>query len=282
VLLDKPRVLELDGVALNFLAKRGKSIKGGWSPKCINDVTTVLYAASQSDQEKQGTISYEKFLDSIYSCHLQAMTSVMGELLENRVRDNKKMTAPYVPTPVPFINSALQLVPLAEVKYCFDLGCGDGRTLALALKHGVPNVVGIDLDANHVKTAASTLAQAQAKLGVANTTASVVQQNCFDFEFEKLPANSLVYMYLMPDIINTLAPRMASAPVGTYFLLHDFVPAEWEAFAVHAEEFSGMMHRIHAYKIGEHLAHTIDLGDMQEGDHALIAERLVAQIMGDL
>jgi SAM-dependent methyltransferase len=277
VLLDKPRDLQLNGPALKYLRIANCDLKSGWTPACIRDVATILYAASMSDQHIHGTVSFEKFLDCIYACHLQDMTSVMGELIENRPREITKLTAPYVPTPIDFLTKGLDMLP-AGVQHFFDIGCGDGRALALALKRGIPNVAGVDTNSDQVATATHLLAQVQAKLGVAVTTATVKQQNALEFDFSTLPPNSAVFMYLMPDIVAAMAEQFKRTPAGTHFIMHDFIPTGWDPQAVVTETFQGVRHRMYHFVVGEHSSHTIDIDNMTTEDHELIAVSLANQI----
>ena len=54
--------------------------------------------------------------------------------------------APWVPTPISMVNKMLTLAEVGPGDVLYDLGCGDGRTLILAVKKYGATAVGIEID----------------------------------------------------------------------------------------------------------------------------------------
>ena len=63
------------------------------------------------------------------------------------------LLAPFVPTPAIVTEMALDMLQLTSDDVFVDLGCGDGRVVAAALRRGVRRSVGVELDATLVESA---------------------------------------------------------------------------------------------------------------------------------
>src|SRR5204863_334089 len=63
----------------------------------------------------------------------------------------------YVPTPFPVCEKMLDMAKVTKKDVVFDLGCGDGRLLALAAQKFGAKGVGIDIDAERIKDSKATL-----------------------------------------------------------------------------------------------------------------------------
>jgi hypothetical protein len=66
--------------------------------------------------------------------------------------DTEKIKVRYVPTPEDVVNKMCQLAKVTKKDTVFDLGCGDGRIVILAVDNfGAKRGVGIDIDPERIK-----------------------------------------------------------------------------------------------------------------------------------
>ena len=63
----------------------------------------------------------------------------------------------YVPTPKEVVAKMLDMAKVKEADKVFDLGCGDGRVVAMAAKKYKAKAVGVDIDPERIKDSAETL-----------------------------------------------------------------------------------------------------------------------------
>ena len=145
---------------------------------------------------------------------------------------------PFVPTPALAAAQALSWIGLGPGDAFIDLGCGDGRVAAEALKLGA-NVTCVELRSDIAQQAELTLR------AVARGSASyrVLQQDLFTVDLSEFTA---VFFYLLPDAINGLTQRLAQSlrdgarvlsrefeilgwPCGDRLRSHDSLFLKWEA-----------------------------------------------------
>jgi ribosomal protein L11 methylase PrmA len=107
---------------------------------------------------------------------------------------------PYVTTPTPVVEAMVRLAEVKRDDIVYDLGCGDGRLVIAALRHGASRGVGIDLFPAHMATAK----QHAVRAGVADRV-EFRQADLFDSTFREA---TVVLMYLMPEINLKLRDRL--------------------------------------------------------------------------
>ena len=126
----------------------------------------------------------------------------------------------WVPTPQRVIHRMLQMADTTSADVVIDLGAGDGRIPIHAARHFGARGIGVELEANLVRFAR---AQAAAQ-GVSHLT-SFVQQDLFEAD---LSAATVVALYISPDVMTRLKPRLAALAPGTRIVSHYFTLADWE------------------------------------------------------
>jgi SAM-dependent methyltransferase len=128
---------------------------------------------------------------------------------------------PYVPTPHPVVARMLDLAEVRGGDVLFDLGSGDGRLVIEAARRGA-RATGIERDAELVRRARAGAASA----GVSEH-AEFRHGDLFEAD---LRAASVVTLYLLPHLLERLAPKLlAELRPGARVVSHDFPLAAWPA-----------------------------------------------------
>jgi protein-L-isoaspartate O-methyltransferase len=128
---------------------------------------------------------------------------------------------PYVPTPHSVVARMLDLAEVRGGDVLFDLGSGDGRLVIEAARRGA-RATGIERDAALVQRARAAAAAA----GVSNR----VQFRQGDLFESDLRAASVVTLYLLPHLLERLAPKLQSElKPGSRVVSHDFPLGAWRA-----------------------------------------------------
>lgn len=127
---------------------------------------------------------------------------------------------PYVPTPWPVVAAMLELARVGADDFVLDLGSGDGRVVIEAARTRGARGLGVELDADLVR-----ISNDEAKrLGV-GARAKFLQQDLFETD---LTQASVITMYLLPELIRELRPRLATQlATGTRIVSHDFDMGDW-------------------------------------------------------
>lgn len=133
-----------------------------------------------------------------------------------------ELDAPYVPTPAPVVKSMLEMGGVGPNDIVYDLGSGDGRLPIAAVKDfGARKGVGIDLDPVRV---AEAVANAK-KAGVQDRVV-FHQGDMFAFDFSEA---TVLPLYLLPEMMIKLRPKMLDMRPGTRIVAHDYALGDWEA-----------------------------------------------------
>jgi hypothetical protein len=133
-----------------------------------------------------------------------------------------ELDAPYVPTATPIVKSMLTLGGVGPNDVVYDLGSGDGR-LPIAAVHefGAKRGVGIDLDPVRVAEARANAVKA----GVQDRV-TFHQGDMFEFDFSQA---TVLPLYLLPEMMMRLRPKMLDMKPGTRIVAHDYALGDWEA-----------------------------------------------------
>jgi ubiquinone/menaquinone biosynthesis C-methylase UbiE len=127
----------------------------------------------------------------------------------------------WVPTPPEHIDGFFELVQLTSSDVVYDLGSGDGRILFAALEKGAAKAVGVDLDAELVKTAAETARSKGLQDKVTFLQADVMDVNLADA--------SVVFCYLISQASAALRPKFESElKQGTRVVMESFPVPGWK------------------------------------------------------
>ena len=128
--------------------------------------------------------------------------------------------APYVTTPQNVIDAMLNISAVKADDYVIDLGSGDGRIVITAAKKLGARGVGVELDANLVRTAT----RAAQREGV-HDRVSFVSDDLF---FADLSKATVVTVYMSEAVNLRLRPSLFKLKPGTRVVSHDFDMGAWQ------------------------------------------------------
>lgn len=133
-----------------------------------------------------------------------------------------ELDAPYVPTAEPIVKSMLTMGGVGPNDIVYDLGSGDGRLPIAAVKEfGAKKGVGIDLDPVRVAEA-----KANAKKAGVEDRVIFHQGDMFEFDFSEA---TILPLYLLPEMMLKLRPKMLDMKPGTRIVAHDYALGDWKA-----------------------------------------------------
>jgi len=130
--------------------------------------------------------------------------------------------APFVTTPSDVVMRMLRLAGTGPADLVADLGSGDGRVVIAAAREFGARGLGIELDARLVERSRANAAAA----AVADRV-SFVHGDALLADISKA---SVVTVYLLPQLINSLQPRLLEKlDPGTRIVSHAFAMTGWKA-----------------------------------------------------
>jgi SAM-dependent methyltransferase len=121
----------------------------------------------------------------------------------------------YVPTPVPVCEKMLDMAKVTKKDVVFDLGCGDGRLLAIAAQKYGSKGVGIDIDAERIKDSKATLKKYKVEglVELRKGNALVVPD---------LERATVITLYMLPEFMERLEPLTKRLKKGARIVSHDY------------------------------------------------------------
>lgn len=129
--------------------------------------------------------------------------------------------SPYVGTKKRLVETILKEADLKKGMRMLELGCGDGRMLATAVREFKVNGIGIDINPLLIKLARRKwkhIPKSTLEFRVGNIR-DAINFSAFD----------VVYIYLMPKFIKELAPRLAKGlNKKSLVISHTFKIPGWE------------------------------------------------------
>ncbi len=125
----------------------------------------------------------------------------------------------FTPTRHAIADAMLQLAGVTKDDIVYDLGSGDGRIPIIAAQKYGATGVGVEIDPRLVELSWRNANDAE----VANRVKFVVG-DLFESDFS---AATVVTMYLTPNILNQLAPKLRSLKPGTRIVSHQFPIRGW-------------------------------------------------------
>jgi len=128
---------------------------------------------------------------------------------------------PYVPTSPAVVEAMLKLGNARAGDVLYDLGCGDGRIVIMAVqKFGAARGTGYDIDPQRIKEANQNAKRA----GVTDKVRFIVG-NLFEADFQDA---SIVTLYLLPEVNLKLRPKLLKdLRVGSRIVSHQFDMGDW-------------------------------------------------------
>jgi len=136
--------------------------------------------------------------------------------------ENPKYNLIYVPTEDQVIEKMFEMAKLSDKDTIFDLGCGDGRVVCMALKK-FPGAKGIGIDLNPKRISECMESIEKYKL------ADDVQNFRLEFRLGdaiKVPdieRANVIFLYMLPEFMDLLEPIAATKlKPGTRIVSHDY------------------------------------------------------------
>jgi SAM-dependent methyltransferase len=124
----------------------------------------------------------------------------------------------WVPTPPELVEKMLDLAKVTSKDYVIDLGSGDGRNVIAAAKRGA-RALGVEYNPDMVALSNRLAAEA----GVTER-AKFVQGDMFEADFSEA---TVLAMFLLPDNLTRLKPKMEKLKPGTRVVLNTFGVPGW-------------------------------------------------------
>src|SRR5512145_1032218 len=116
----------------------------------------------------------------------------------------------WVPTPHTLTEKMLDMAKVTSKDFVMDLGSGDGRNVIAAAKRGA-RALGVEFNPDMVALSNRMAEEA----GVADK-AKFVQGDMFEADFSEA---TVLAMFLLPDNLERLKPKMAKLKPGTRIVL---------------------------------------------------------------
>lgn len=128
--------------------------------------------------------------------------------------------ADWWPTPQELVDTMLDMTAVTSADFVIDLGSGDGRIVISAAKRGA-RALGVEYDADLV-----TLSRAASKAQGVAGKASFMKADLFQCDLSKA---TVITMFLLPEMMLKLRPRILVLKPGTRIVSNTFAMGEWEA-----------------------------------------------------
>lgn len=154
---------------------------------------------------------------------------------------------PYVPTPIPVVRAMLKAARAGPNDVVYDLGCGDGRILIIAVKEfDVKKAVGIEKDEERLKEAHENVVKN-------NVDDRVVLIND-DFFNVNIKEATVVTMFLLTAVNEALKPKLEKElKPGTRIVSHEFRIPGWKPYKVmDIRDENDLSHTVYLYIKGKH------------------------------
>jgi cyclopropane fatty-acyl-phospholipid synthase-like methyltransferase len=150
-----------------------------------------------------------------------AVPFLSGGLQANDDKDDAKdFNLIYVPTPEVVVDKMLDMAKVGKKDVVYDLGCGDGRVVAIAAKKFGARGVGIDLNPVRVKESLETIKKYQVEKLV-----EIREGNAL--KVKDLNKATVVALYMLPEFMTKLEPvAKKTLKPGTRIVSHDY---KWDS-----------------------------------------------------
>lgn len=127
-----------------------------------------------------------------------ALIGVFFTILAQEIWYGQKNNAPFVPAPDSIMNDLVNTISITESSVVFDLGSGDGKVLRALYEHtGVGSYVGVER--GFVPYLLSRIKHRKIK------SIGFKRQDFFETD---LSGATIVVLYLFPELMNTLLPKL--------------------------------------------------------------------------
>ena len=125
-----------------------------------------------------------------------------------------RLNAPFITSPDEVVNKMVQIAALTKDDLVYDLGCGDGRIIVTAALQTGCQGVGFDIDPERVAEAKENV-----RLHDVQDFVSIKQQDILQLDLSEA---NVAIMYLLPWMMQKLAPQFERMKPGSRVVSHDF------------------------------------------------------------
>jgi hypothetical protein len=155
--------------------------------------------------------------------------------------DGSDSIAPYVPTPMSVVRSMLEIAGVGPGDTLYDLGCGDGRIVVMAVEEfNADKAVGFELNKHLVETALESI-----RSKGLDDRVSVLNENIMEVDLS--PA-SVVTLYLTTTGNAKLRFKfIEELSDGTRIISHDFPIIDWVQDTKDMQPIQVGTHKIFTY-----------------------------------
>jgi hypothetical protein len=155
-----------------------------------------------------------------FSAASAGLTLIASAVRAGEVDKSPINAGPYVPSPDGVVAEMLEMAQVGPTDFVIDMGSGDGRIVLTAAKLRGARGLGIEIQPDLVALSQ----EAARRQGIADKV-SFVRQDLFRTDVSKA---TVVTLYLLPDTVNLLAPKLqGELRPGTRVLSHDYPLAGW-------------------------------------------------------
>ncbi|MCF3653652.1 MAG: class I SAM-dependent methyltransferase [Aigarchaeota archaeon] len=150
---------------------------------------------------------------------------------------------PFVPSPIDIVRKMLSLADPRPDELLIDLGSGDGRIIVAAAEDYRCRAIGVELDKELYERSMNII---HGRL--LSDRARIIRGNLYEFN---LSGADVITLYLLPETLKTLKPRLLSLKRGSRIVCHDFpIPGlEPSEIITTRSFFTGRPHKIYLYEI---------------------------------
>ncbi|MEM3926023.1 MAG: protein-lysine N-methyltransferase [Desulfurococcaceae archaeon] len=155
---------------------------------------------------------------------------------------------PYVPTPYPVVRAMLKLASANQEDVVYDLGCGDGRILLIAVKEfNVKKAIGVEKDYERFKYTLNRVREERLEDRI-----EVIHGDFFDID---LTNATVVTLFLLTSVNEMLRPKFEKElKEGARIVSHEFRIPGWKPEKViEVKDENGLTHTVYLYVKGRHL-----------------------------
>jgi SAM-dependent methyltransferase len=130
------------------------------------------------------------------------------------------LPTPYLPSTTVAVDEMLRLASVGPADLVADLGSGDGRVVISAARDYGARGLGIELDAKLVAESRANARQAGVERLVTFRQGDVLEADYGDA--------TVVTLYLLPNLVEKLKPRLLALKPGTRIVAHDYGFKDWK------------------------------------------------------
>ncbi|MCF8884765.1 MAG: class I SAM-dependent methyltransferase [Nitrososphaerota archaeon] len=152
----------------------------------------------------------------------------------------EKKNPPFVPSPLDVVSKMLSIVDPKKDEILVDLGAGDGRILFSAARDYGCRAIGVEINPRLIEFIQRKISST----GLKNI--KILRKNFYTYDFSEA---DIVTLYLLPENLRELKPRLLSLKRGSRIVSHDYrIPGirPDEVYLVKSME-DGRYHKIYLY-----------------------------------